>query len=141
METYNYLWDGSEPGWVILRHTEDRVSLTVVFGNDGASVKDIMALRKVVPTLAQMSASEALHDLRGIKSFGLGEFDSVEWPALDKKCRELGLTPQKTGCQHTHDLLVNEKTGQTLIIEDATLAKQVIDEAIKRGLAIRYSTT
>jgi hypothetical protein len=42
LRDFKHIWDGTQPGWVVLRHTEDRERLKVMF-ELGASIHDLKA--------------------------------------------------------------------------------------------------
>lgn len=85
-----------------------------------------------------MSASEALASLRGKTSIDLGEFESREARPLAEACRKLGLVVQEQAKDHSGYFPFNEKTNLRLVIEDEALGKQVCEEALARGLPVRY---
>ena len=69
--SYEHLWNGAETGWVVHRHIENRVEVTVVFGDQGSSMSDVRVLRSAVPQYGAQSAMEALLSIRGKKSLVL----------------------------------------------------------------------
>jgi hypothetical protein len=71
LKAYSRLWDGSEPGWTVVRHIEDRERLSVIFAQEGATIADIKALRTVLPELKAKAASAALAELKGKPNYCL----------------------------------------------------------------------
>ena len=140
-EDFSRLWNGSEPGWVVVRHTEDRERLQVVFANNGGpTVPEVKALRSVIPALAKQSASEVLANLRGTSELSLGEHESSAARKLRSQCEELGLRVNGQAHQAVSHSLINELLKVYLVIEDAATCSAIAEEAIKRGLPIRHST-
>ncbi|WP_398496189.1 hypothetical protein [Variovorax sp.] len=109
IEEFSYLWDGSEPGWVVVHHSEDREVLQVVFADGGPSVSEVKALRSVVPDLAERAAAEVLALLRGKTEFGLDEFESSSAKVLCKQCKALGLRVAGRGYEAISFSLINVK--------------------------------
>jgi xanthine/CO dehydrogenase XdhC/CoxF family maturation factor len=139
IEKFSSLWDGSEPGWVVVHHSEDREVLHVVFADGGPSVSEVKALRSVVPDLAERAAAEVLALLRGKTEFGLGEFESSSAKVLCKQCKALGLRVASRGYEAISFSLINERSKACLLIEDSATSRDVAEEAMKRGLPIRHS--
>jgi len=141
LKTYSRLWDGSEPGWTVVRHTEDRERITVVFAQHGATVADVKALRTVIPDRQAKPASVALAELKGRAELSLGDFESQAARALRERCEAVGLRVVCSPHQTARHSLVNERSKRFLLIEDESLSQAVAEEAIKHGLPIRHSTT
>lgn len=140
LNAYSRLWDGSEPGWTVVRRTEDRERISIVFAQDGPTIADIKALRTVVPDLQAKTASAALADLKGHAEVLLGEFESQAARVLRKRCESAGLRVVSSPHRTTRDSLINEQLKKFLLIEDGPLSQAVAKEAIKQGLPLRHST-
>lgn len=141
LKAYSRLWDGSEPGWTVVRHTRDRERISVVFAQNGATIADIKALRTVVSDLQAKTASEALAELKGHAEVLLGEFESRAARALRERCETVGLRVVSHPLRTTRDSLINEQSKRFLLIEDDSLGQAVAQEAIKQGLPLRHSTS
>ena len=137
---YARLWNGNEPGWVVVRHTEDRVKLHVEFSDDGPTIQELKALRLAVPRLAQQAATEVLRAVKGKPVYFLGELESGAARKLREQCESLGLRVAAHGHTATCYNLVNEQTNRFLLIEDSATLQAVAEEAIKQGLPVRHST-
>jgi hypothetical protein len=137
--SYEHLWNGAETGWVVHRHLESRVEVTVVFGEQGASMQDVRALRSAVPQYGAQSAMGALLSIRGKKSLVLGDFESREARELKQQCESMGLRIHGRGYQLTSDSLINETTRMHLLIEDEAVQRIVVQEALRHGLPLRHS--
>jgi hypothetical protein len=140
LEDFSALWNGSEPGWVVVRHTEDRVTLQVLFSSGGPAISEVKALRAVIPALARRPAAEVLATLKGKQEFSLPELESGAARKLRAQCEALGLRVASQGYQAVSYSLINEITKTFLLIEDAATCEAVAEEAVKRGLPVRYST-
>lgn len=140
LKAYSRLWDGSEPGWTVVRHTMDRERISVVFTQAGPTIADIKALRTVVPDLQAKTASAALADLKGRTEVLLGEFESRVARVLRKRCESAGLRVVSSPNPTTSDSLINEQSKMFLLIEDSSLSQAVAQEALRQGLPLRHST-
>jgi hypothetical protein len=135
---YRYLWDGSEPGWVLALVSRQYVKLYLNFDKAGPTVKEIKSLRLVVPTYGELSATEAFTKLRGKASLDLGEFESREGRHIAASCRRQGLVVTEIVEDRSGYLPINELTNIVLVIEDNVLSQQVSDEALRNGLVVRH---
>jgi|GEM_PF-5807567 len=135
---YEEIWNGTEPGWVVVRHTEDRYRLIVAF-ESGAETADLKALRQLLPELAATPISQ-LMALKGSRSFDLGEHESADAHRMKARFASLGLVVQATGWQLVSCGIFNENTRAYCLIEDEGIRQQVVDAAIQHGLPIREST-
>lgn len=137
-EHYRYLWDGTEPEWVLLRVNRQVVNLTLVFGSSGPTLNEITGVRRAVPTYAALSSSEALAKLRGNALVNLGEFESREAHRIAEACRTNGCEIRELVLDKSGYLPLNEKTNACLVIEDNVLSKEVCEEALKYGVRVRH---
>lgn len=138
IDHYHYLWDGSEPGWVLMHVSRQTVKLALVFEGTSPNVREVKAVRSVVPAYAALSASEALAKFRGAASIGLGEFECREGRRVAEACRRRSLVVQEEVRDRSGYLPFNENTKACLIIEDDVLSKQVCEEALSRGLRVKH---
>jgi hypothetical protein len=137
-EHYRYLWDGTEPEWVLLRVNRQVVNLTLVFGPSGPSPNEITGVRRAVPAYAALSSSEALARLRGNALVHLGDFDSREARRIADACRKNGCEIRELVRDESGYLPLNERTNACLLIEDNALSKEVCEEALKHGVRVRH---
>lgn len=138
-ENFSRLWNGSEPGWVVVRQTEDREVLQVIFPSSTPTLLEVKALRAVLPALSEKPAADVLLALKGMSAFSLGELESSAARKLRKQCEKLGLQVVSQGYQAVSHSLINELSKVYLHIEDAATSQAVAEEAIKRGLPVRHS--
>jgi hypothetical protein len=138
---YRYLWDGSQPGWTLVRIYGERVELALAFSAEGPSTREVMSIRKVVPTFKSMPLSEVIEQLRGQQIFMLGQFETREARTLRQSCSEEGLTVTQKVNDVPRYILANELTNRALIIDDDELAKQVHDAALRHQIPVRHVET
>ena len=135
---FKRIWDGSEPGWVVIRHVEDHERLIVTFVG-GANVHDLKALRAILPELATASASDVL-SLKGAPQFDLGEHESAAARRLKALCDSQQLSVSSMPHQFVQLGIFNEQTRAYCLIEDEEILAAVAAEAIRHGVPVRDST-
>jgi len=114
---YSHLWDGTEPGWVVLEHTRDEAEVLVTFGVDGPTLAEIKALRSVSVALKILPAADVFKQLRGLRSFSLGVHESRVARKLLLDCQLMGLKVSDLPAQVVHRSLINTLTKRFLLIE------------------------
>jgi hypothetical protein len=134
---FMHVWNGTEPGWAVLRRAEDREQLVVAF-EGGANVRDLKALRALLPELGAAPASQ-LMALKGAPSYDLGEYESAAAHRLKARCALLQLSVSSIGRQVVHYGIFNELTRVYCLIEDDGVNKRVAAEAIRHGVQVRES--
>jgi hypothetical protein len=139
LSEFSYIWDGTDPGWVVSRHTEDRERLSVVFP-DGAGLRELKAMRAVLPELAAASAADVMA-LKGTMNFDLGEHESAIARQLKRLYESRGLTIHSEAKQLISYGFFNELRSVCCINEDEELNRAVAENAIHRGVELRESTT
>ena len=137
---FSRLWNGTEPGWVVVRHVEDRETLAVHFTSCTPSIPEVKALRTVAPARLGNPAAEVLASLKGKSVFSLGELESNAARRLREQCEAVGLQVVGQGHQAVRYRIINELTKVALLIENAATNRAVAEEAIKRGVPVRHST-
>lgn len=136
---YSYLWDGSEPGWVVLEHTRDEAEVLVAFGVDGPTLAEIKALRSVSAALKILPAADVFKQLRGLRAFSLGVHESRVSRKLQLDCQSMGLRVSALPAQQVQRSLINTLTKRFLLIEDDQTCKAVVADALANGLQIVHS--
>ncbi|WP_249605387.1 hypothetical protein [Chromobacterium sp. IRSSSOUMB001] len=137
MKQYEYLWDGTAPGWVVICVRKQELALSLVFSREGPSVQDIKAIRSVLPEYSLLSATAVMSRLRGKALVDLGSFESREGRRIVAACREKGLAVQELVQDGPVYHLFNEQTKRALIIEDDLLAKEVLEAALNFGMPVK----
>jgi hypothetical protein len=133
IENFSRLWNGSEPGWVVVRHTEDRETIRVLLSENGPTMPEVKALRTVAPAFSERPAAEVLAALRGKSEFSLGELESSAARKLHKQCETLGLQVASQGHQVVSHSIINELSKIYLLIEDAATNQAVPRRQSKWG--------
>lgn len=138
IEEYKYLWDGSQPGWSLLRIYSEWVELTLKFAPAGPSSRELLAVRKTVDGFKAMSLGDVAARLAGQSNFWLGKFESGEARAILNECNQAGLTVQQQVSKLPPYLLTNVLTNRALVIEDDEMARRVVEAALLYNLPIRH---
>lgn len=138
---FDHLWNGSEPGWVVHVHHDDSATIWIPIPAEGITPAFFKAIRSVLPQYAAMSTSELRTRLvadGGIETDVLDGHDAYD---LHLACIRAGLDAERRVRATTSYRLINEATNIAKIIEDDDLNRRVAEEAIRRGLKVRESTT
>lgn len=138
IQQYHYLWDGSQPGWVLTRLCGNYVDVTLKFASTGPSAREVMAVRRCVSEFKTSPLSEVALRLRETQSLFLGRFESKEARKVAAACRYEHLPVLETIIDAPQYLPTNELTGMALVIEDDVLAEIVYAAAIQHGIPIRH---
>ena len=64
IHTYQYLWDGSQPGWVLTRLSGNYVDLSLKFELSGPSTRELMAVRRSVREFKSVPLNQLIEQLR-----------------------------------------------------------------------------
>lgn len=136
---YSYLWDGTEPGWVVLEHTRDEAEVLVAFGVDGPTLAEIKALRSVSAALKNLPAADVFKQLRGLRSYSLGVHESRVARKLQLGCQSMGLKVTALPTQEVQRSLINTMTNRFLLIEDEKANRAVVADALANGLRVVHS--
>lgn len=138
MTSYSFLWDGTEKGWVLLHISRWMSVLTVAFDDNGPSPKEIQALRRAVPSIGVVPASEAVSRFAGRKGAVLGEFEDREARRIAKELQDHGVQVQHRAIDRSGYLPFNELNQHAMVIEDDIVSRDVTDEALRRGVPVRH---
>lgn len=137
--SFQYLWDGSQPGWVLTRLYGNDVELSLKFEQtDGPSPRELMAVRRSVSEFKSLPLSQVIERLRGCPIFFLGRFESRHARRVADACRNEGLSVLEKILDAPRFLPTNEITNSVLLIEDDELAKCVYDLALQHGIPVRH---
>jgi len=137
IQQYQYLWDGSQPGWVLTRLCGSHVDLSLTFGSAGPSNQELMALRRTISDYKSLPLSQVAGRLRGSRLLSLGRFEPKEARTLTLICRQEGLNVVEEIVDAPKYLLTNEITKMALVIEDDELAEAVRVAALRHGVVVR----
>ncbi len=136
IEDYKYLWDGTEPGWVLQHHDHTDWYLLFQFSDDGPSKEEIAKMHKCVPELREENLPYVYRILKGTSSFRTGEaVGNIEARDMHRTALELGLKVEMAADQISSYLpIYNEK--QALLIEDEDLSQQIAKKMIEAGVPV-----
>ena len=138
MQRFTYLWDGSQPGWVLQRFSGNAIDLSLTFAATGPSNQEMMAVRRTIQEYASAPLGQLIAQLRGRQTLPLGRFDAKSAHQIAAACRDAGLHVLETVIDLSRCIPVNELTGHVLAIEDDALAQQVHAAALAHGIAVRH---
>jgi hypothetical protein len=138
---FAHVWNGSEPGWVVHVHHDDSATIWIPILAEGITPAFFKAVRSVLSGYSAMSTSEFRARLLadgGIETERLDGYDACD---LHLTSIRAGLDAERRVCATTSYLLIHEEMKIAKIIEDDDLNRRVAEEAIRRGLEVRESTT
>ena len=138
---FDYLWNGSEPGWAVRVHHDDIATIWIPLPADGITPAFFKAVRSVLPEYSAMSTSEFRTRLLANDGIETAELDGYDAYDLHLTCTRAGLEAERRVRETTSYLLINEEMKIVKIIEDDALNRRVAQEAIRRGLPVIESTT
>ena len=138
---FDHLWNGSEPGWVVHVHHDDSATIWIPIPAEGITPAFFNAVRSVLPGYSAMSTSEFRARLLGNGGIETDRLAGHDAYALHRTCIRAGLDAERRVCATTSYLLIHEEMKIARIIEDDDLNRRVAEEAIRRGLDVRESTT
>jgi hypothetical protein len=136
IDQFAYLWDGSEEGWTVRIEYRSSSQITVLFGGDSPTTREIAAVRKLSPELARLTVTEVIARVARRPRLVIGTYGTIETWRLQEAAAALGLRLELASKQTVSYLPMNEKTGMAVIISDAEVARRVGEEARARGIAI-----
>ncbi len=137
IHTYQYLWDGSQPGWVLTRLSGNYVDLSLKFELSGPSTRELMAVRRSVREFKSVPLNQIIEQLRGCSTYPLGRFESKEARKVAASCINENLNVVEEIIDFPRFLPTNEITNSVLLIEDNELAKRVYESALQHGVPVR----
>jgi hypothetical protein len=141
LSEYKHLWDGSEKGWILQRFDRDLMEIEILFDETGPSIKEIKALRSVIPEYGRRKIKAVFDELRGQRQIRIGEFESIEGRRIAEACDKEKVRTRIKGRVETTFLPFNKETQLALVIEDDTVALAVAEEGIRQGMKVEHITT
>lgn len=137
LEELAYLWDGSQPGWEL--HWTDRVVWVVtVYLAGGSTPSEVSRLRKLIPSLGAMTATEAYRAVAGEPSILYpGELGQIEKRQVLERAAALGFRVTVESRDRSGGLPV--RNGFAVLIEDDDLMRRVCDKMRESGCPVIYS--
>ncbi|TNC77957.1 hypothetical protein FHI69_01265 [Janthinobacterium lividum] len=138
MHQYQYLWDGSQPGWELTHIAGNNIALSLQFSIPGGSARERMSVRKIVEEFKTLPLQQVTALLHGCQVFSLGEFESKEARTIAFLARKEGLIILEEPVNVVRYLPTNRLNHRVLLIEDEDLAKRVYETALLNGLPVRH---
>lgn len=137
---YAYLWDGSDPGWVVHGHYQDQATVRILLPEQGIDAYFLKTLRSLFPDIAHESPAALRARLEMTGCFDCGILESRDAHDLGQKCAKVGLRMESQDRSMIRHRIVNVRRNSTLHIEDDVLAFMLGEEALRRGVPSRHST-
>lgn len=137
IHTYQYLWEGSQPGWVLTRLNGNYVDLLLKFELGGPSTPELMAVRRSVQEFKSMPLNQIIEQLRGCSTYSLGRFESKEASRVAASCVNENLNVVEEIIDVPKFLPINKITNSVLLIEDNELAERGYESALQHGISVR----
>jgi hypothetical protein len=136
IEEFKYLWDGSEPKW-LLQHTDHVVChLKILFGEKGPSKEEILKLYRIVPELKSDKLTSVYKKLKGHSTYRTQEsYGNIESRSLYTQASTIGLNVELESEQIGGYLPIS-KNNFALIMEDDNLAKRIVEKMMESGAEI-----
>lgn len=138
MHQYQYLWDGSQPGWELTHIAGNNIALSLQFSIPGGSARERMSARKIVEEFKTLPLQQVTARLHGCQVFSLGEFESKEARTIAALARKEGLIMLEEPVHVVRYLPTNKVSHRVLLIEDEDLAKRVYETALLHGLPVGH---
>lgn len=138
LQAYQYLWNGSQPGWCLTHISNQYIGLSLQFSVSGGSAQERLSARKTVEEFKSLSIQQVTARLQGCQVFPLGRFESKEARRIAALARQQGLTVLEELGSAVHYLPTNSLSNRALLIEDEHLAKRVYEAALLLGLPVRH---
>jgi hypothetical protein len=136
LDEYRHLWDGSEPGWTLVR--VDRVVWRLVFefGESGPTQLEIASLRTLLDEFRDIPLSTVWKRLKGLRRYEPDQqYGDNDCRTLSERAAILGLRVQPIA-RDAGGCVPISPGGCALIIENNALAKEVTDRMREAGVPI-----
>ena len=137
IDTYKYLWDGSELGWA-LQYIERVIWKMEVHFVDGKPTKaELLVMHRLLPELRAQSISKVYACLAGESKYvSPNEYGSLEARKLSTEAKQAGLNVLLFSDDRSSYIPI--KNGKTaLVIDDGALAELVVKKMMDAGVPIK----
>ena len=136
LEEYSYIWDGSDPGWEIIRSYNNCYEIVLMFAPTGASKNEKLSILQI--SLNFESITELHKALKGKAEYVLGEFDSTSIKKVEALCQAACLKYQINDKSSVISILQNK--DHVLLIEDESLNEKLTVYAESKGIPVIEQT-
>lgn len=136
LDDHSYLWDGSDPGWVVLSMQRQIAELALTFPQGGPSLQDIAAVRAAIPGFAEKTPAQAFAALKGLERVPLGTYEFDDAKRVWATCKKKGLSVEMAASDAPAMLPYHEGRKIALVIEDDALLAAVCEAAVARGVRV-----
>ncbi len=141
LDGFQYLWDGSDPGWKLMR--VDRVVWRVgfEFKSTGPSEHEVTVLRQLLAEFRDLPASQVWNRLRGARKYQVqAEFDDAQACELGECATKLGVCATLLPVNQGGYVPVSPD-GSAMAIEDDALAKEIVAKMLQVGVPVEDLNT
>ena len=136
IESYKYLWDGSEPEWILQYHDHIVWHIEFNFEGSGPNKNQIIQMHKIIPELHKEPLPVVYKILKGKHIYRTKEhYQNIEIKELERLCSELDFN-FTTESKQIGGYLPISKDNYALLIEDEQIEKQVIKKMLESGVKV-----
>ncbi len=139
IEKYKYLWDGSQPGWVL--HHDNHVVWHLIFnfGDNGPEKDTIVKLHGFVPEFQNEKLPVVYKKVKGTSKYRTERYyGKIEAKELERKAVDLGLNIKLEHRQFDVYLPIYNN-NIALAIDDDEIAKEVGKKMLEAGVKEIYT--
>lgn len=137
LDSVKYLWDGSEPGWRLQIAYRSEEHFTFLFSPNGPSLREIMALRRLLPELCEVPVARVFTLLKGQTRFARDVLlcSRAAWILRQAAAAE-GLRFETVWKDCTSYLPT--RAGEAMLIRDDALARRIAERMIQAGVPVDH---
>lgn len=133
---YQHLWDGSDPGWKLVRLESQRWRLMFIFAESGPSLQEISGLRGLLDEFRNIPINIVFNELRGQGTYLLPrDLSNLEMRSMMEQAQQLGLCTSVVEDDQSGYLPIHD-SGLAMIIEDNAIAVEVASRMLEAGLVV-----
>jgi len=127
-------WDRTRP-WILQRREVGWGRVHLHFDPPDLSIKQLAAIRRVVPGLASATPREIRARLSPSGDFEVGEFGYIEARWIEDAARKAGLPVIFTNMTYVEYVILDE-SGSNVVIADDEEHARVVREMIEAGVRV-----
>ncbi|MCG8312559.1 MAG: hypothetical protein MI976_05035 [Pseudomonadales bacterium] len=136
IDSYKYLWDGSESGWELQLIDKTEWILTLEFSTEGPTKKEMLAIHSTIPEFKNKKLPEIYKELKGLGSYQVKkEFSNLELRCIVEDAKEKGHNLSQTAHQAGGYLPI-KNGNQALLIEDNEILAHVVKKMLENGIKV-----
>jgi len=136
-EDLHCLWDGSER-WVVDRYFEDETVVRIFFSAGRPTVREVVAIRKLLPEYRDLPPGEVVRRLGSTGSMTVDAMSTARAGELTEHARLLGLVTETIDASHIGymPIRLNDEGQPDLMrkYEDDEVARRVCERMLREGV-------